>query len=135
MRFHRTSTSRRPSLSTIDSAETRVSYRENDDRAPLRKENMVSSVTFDHEVKRHDTFSNIDIGSNYAISPATSTALSPTITSGSAQRPQYLARVPSVQTRYMEMLLHLDKIPRLDNILASVFTWILLAGFLVIPGM
>ena len=34
----------------------------------------------------------------------------------------------------MEMLLHLDKIPRLHNILASVFTWILLAGFLVIPG-
>ena len=46
----------------------------------------------------------------------------------------YLTRVPSVQTRYMEMLLHLDQIPRLHNILASLFTWILLAGFLVIPG-
>jgi hypothetical protein len=34
----------------------------------------------------------------------------------------------------MEMLLHLDQIPRLHNILASIFTWILLAGFLVIPG-
>jgi predicted histidine transporter YuiF (NhaC family) len=32
------------------------------------------------------------------------------------------------------MLLHLDRIPRLHNILAAVFTWILLAGFLVIPG-
>lgn len=46
----------------------------------------------------------------------------------------YLARVPSVQTRYMEMLLHLDEIPRLHNILAALFTWILLAGFLIVPG-
>ncbi|OAP60112.1 hypothetical protein AYL99_05114 [Fonsecaea erecta] len=45
-----------------------------------------------------------------------------------------LARVPSIQTRYMEMLLHLDQIPRLYNILAGLFTWILLAGFLVVPG-
>jgi hypothetical protein len=50
------------------------------------------------------------------------------------QRPQVLTRMPSVQTRYMGMLLHLDNIPRLHNILAAVFTWILLAGFLVIPG-
>ena len=50
------------------------------------------------------------------------------------QRPQLLARMPSVQTRYMGMLLHLDSIPRLHNILAALFTWILLAGFLVIPG-
>ena len=34
----------------------------------------------------------------------------------------------------MEMLLHLDKIPRLYNILASLFTWILLASFIVVPG-
>jgi hypothetical protein len=46
----------------------------------------------------------------------------------------YLTRVPSVQTRYMEMLLHLDQIPRLHNILASAFTWIMLAGFLIVPG-
>ncbi|ETI22614.1 hypothetical protein G647_06690 [Cladophialophora carrionii CBS 160.54] len=45
-----------------------------------------------------------------------------------------LVRVPSVQTRYMEMLLHLDEIPRFYNILASLFTWIILAGFLVVPG-
>lgn len=45
-----------------------------------------------------------------------------------------LARVPSVQTRYMEMLLHLDEIPRIHNIAASLFTWIILAGFLVVPG-
>ncbi|KIV89552.1 hypothetical protein PV10_06945 [Exophiala mesophila] len=45
-----------------------------------------------------------------------------------------LVRVPSVQTRYMEMLLHLDSIPRIHNIAASLFTWIILAGFLVVPG-
>ncbi|EXJ58410.1 hypothetical protein A1O7_05835 [Cladophialophora yegresii CBS 114405] len=45
-----------------------------------------------------------------------------------------LVRVPSVRTRYMEMLLHLDEIPRFHNILASLFSWIILAGFLVVPG-
>jgi hypothetical protein len=34
----------------------------------------------------------------------------------------------------MNMLLSLDKIPRLHNILVLFFTWILLAGFVVIPG-
>ncbi|KAL8371682.1 hypothetical protein RB595_001470 [Gaeumannomyces hyphopodioides] len=43
-------------------------------------------------------------------------------------------QTPSFQTRYMHMLLALDKIPRLHNILASVFTWTLLAGFVVFPG-
>lgn len=32
------------------------------------------------------------------------------------------------------MLLHLDEIPRIYNIGASLFTWIILAGYLVIPG-
>lgn len=40
----------------------------------------------------------------------------------------------STQTKYMEMLLSLDRIPQLHNILCSCFTWILLAGFVVIPG-
>jgi len=34
----------------------------------------------------------------------------------------------------MNMLLALDEIPRLHNILAAAFTWILLAGFIVFPG-
>jgi hypothetical protein len=34
----------------------------------------------------------------------------------------------------MDMLLALDTIPRLHNILASFFTWILLAGFVIFPG-
>ena len=34
----------------------------------------------------------------------------------------------------MTMLLSLDKIPRLHNILASFFSWFLLAGFVILPG-
>lgn len=34
----------------------------------------------------------------------------------------------------MEMLLSLDTIPRLHNILASFFGWLLLAGYVVFPG-
>lgn len=45
-----------------------------------------------------------------------------------------LTRTSSIQTRYMEMLLSLDEIPRLHNMLASFLTWILLAGFIVFPG-
>ena len=51
--------------------------------------------------------------------------------------------VPSIgrQTRYMEMLLSLDRIPRLHNILAAFFNWILLIGLILLtatftsPGM
>ncbi|KAG6336218.1 hypothetical protein ID866_2869 [Astraeus odoratus] len=38
------------------------------------------------------------------------------------------------QTRYVRMLLALDDIPNLYNLLASFFTWILLAGFILFPG-
>jgi hypothetical protein len=34
----------------------------------------------------------------------------------------------------MNMLLSLDTIPRLHNILASFFGWIILAGFTIFPG-
>ncbi|KAL3424407.1 hypothetical protein PVAG01_03688 [Phlyctema vagabunda] len=49
-------------------------------------------------------------------------------------RPGLPQRQNSVQTRYMTMLLNLDDIPRLHNILAAFFTWVLLAGFLILPG-
>ncbi|KAG6828792.1 hypothetical protein H0H92_006731 [Tricholoma furcatifolium] len=39
-----------------------------------------------------------------------------------------------MHTKYVNMLLALDTIPRMDNILASFFTWILLAGFILFPG-
>ena len=34
----------------------------------------------------------------------------------------------------MNMLLALDGIPRLHNLMAAFFTWILLAGFVLLPG-
>lgn len=40
----------------------------------------------------------------------------------------------SYHTRYMEMLLNLDTIPRLHNIYASLLSWCILAGFVVVPG-
>jgi hypothetical protein len=45
-----------------------------------------------------------------------------------------LLRAPSVQTRYMNMLLSLDNIPRSHNILVACSTWIFLAGFVIFPG-
>ncbi|EXJ90315.1 hypothetical protein A1O1_03414 [Capronia coronata CBS 617.96] len=45
-----------------------------------------------------------------------------------------LTRLPSAQTKYMEMLLHLDEISSTYNIVAALFSWIILAGFLVVPG-
>ena len=53
---------------------------------------------------------------------------------GKAKRPGGPKRQASVQIRYMSMLLDLDTIPRLDNILAAFFVWLLLAGYLVFPA-
>ncbi|KAJ7750414.1 hypothetical protein DFH07DRAFT_546361 [Mycena maculata] len=54
----------------------------------------------------------------------------------SARKPSRrgLQRADSQNTRYMNMLLALDGIPRLHNIFAAFFTWILLAGFVLLPG-
>ncbi|CAE6376920.1 unnamed protein product [Rhizoctonia solani] len=60
---------------------------------------------------------------------------SPTEKSKSLSRPGgSLKRRPSANTRYMNMLLELDAIPKFHNMLASFFTWILLAGFVIFPG-
>lgn len=41
---------------------------------------------------------------------------------------------PPLSTRYIDMLLQLETIPVLYNILSSIFTWLLLAGYMVFPG-
>lgn len=38
------------------------------------------------------------------------------------------------QTPYLNMIMSLDRIPRLHNILAVVFVWLLLLGFVLFPG-
>ncbi|KAI9566139.1 hypothetical protein HD554DRAFT_2026113 [Boletus coccyginus] len=53
----------------------------------------------------------------------------------STQRPALPANYDGqTQTRYVHMLLALDDISPFFNALASFFTWILLAGFLLFPG-
>lgn len=42
-------------------------------------------------------------------------------------------RQPS-QTQYVGMLLDLDTIPRMYNIFAALFAWLMLAGFVTLPG-
>jgi hypothetical protein len=41
---------------------------------------------------------------------------------------------PPPPTSYTEMVLGMDNIPRLHNILAGCFSWLLLAGYIVLPG-
>ena len=47
---------------------------------------------------------------------------------------QLLQHQPPTPSRYGSMLLELDRIPRLHNIYASLFTWLILAGYIVFPG-
>ncbi|CAI6337318.1 unnamed protein product [Periconia digitata] len=54
--------------------------------------------------------------------------------SSSAARPPLQRRRTTAQTRYIDMLLELDDVPKLHNFLASGFTWILLAGYIVFPA-
>lgn len=63
----------------------------------------------------------------------------PPITENKNGAPSNLGRepqdeAPSTVTQYMRMLLAMDKIPRIHNLAASFFTWILLAGFVLFPG-
>jgi hypothetical protein len=48
-------------------------------------------------------------------------------------RPMNLRR-QSTNTRYMDMLLSLDKVPVWHNMLVATFNWLLLAGFVISPG-
>jgi hypothetical protein len=41
---------------------------------------------------------------------------------------------PPISTRYIDMLLDLDNISTIYNLLANLFTWLLLAGYMVLPG-
>ncbi|PVI06399.1 hypothetical protein DM02DRAFT_514975 [Periconia macrospinosa] len=66
---------------------------------------------------------------------STKPTLKPTPSSSNKPaRPPLERRGTTAQTRYVDMLLELDKMPMLHNILASLFTWILLAGYIVFPA-
>jgi hypothetical protein len=52
-----------------------------------------------------------------------------------SDRPHLIHATPTqMDTQYVNMLLALDSIPRLHNMLAGFFTWVLLAGFVLFPG-
>jgi len=53
---------------------------------------------------------------------------------GSSIRPGGLHRQRSATTRYMQMLLDLDSVPKWHNIAVAVAAWIVLAGFVIFPG-
>ena len=90
--------------------------------------------------KRHSIFHRKDEESSLPTSSVSSSPVIPQRTSTSKSsatmksRPGVPQRQNSVQTRYMDMLLAMDTIPRFHNILASFFTWVLLAGFVIFPG-
>lgn len=71
---------------------------------------------------------NSTITAPSAVKPTTDTGME------SHQRPQLPQSQSQMDTKYVNMLLALDSIPRLHNIFASFFTWILLAGFVLFPG-
>ncbi|KAJ0120463.1 hypothetical protein J7T55_015190 [Diaporthe amygdali] len=88
---------------------------------------------------RHPSIRSEKAGPQRLSSTRSSTTRNPSVRTvtgnGPERRPTAgLRRENTLQTRYMEMLLSLDKIPRLHNILAAFFGWILLAGFIVFPG-
>lgn len=60
--------------------------------------------------------------------------LQPSSSQNSSSQNPSLQHSNSEHSRYVQMLLHQDDIPLLHNILAAVFVWLLLAGFLVFPG-
>lgn len=48
-------------------------------------------------------------------------------------RPGLQRRRTTARTRYIDMLLGLDQVSPFHNILASLFVWVLLAGYIVFP--
>jgi len=83
-------------------------------------------------ISRRDTKSSKQVRKEKE--PKNNYKLKPTANGARPIYPSGPNRQNSIQTRYMDMLLALDTIPRLHTILASFFTWILLAGFIIFPG-
>ena len=135
MIYNRQSLARRPSLSTIDSVDT-IKQHTQSPRLPdsdRDKDIFVSSSErrqSDYYHPKPSIPSPATINQAWIPPPPP-----PSMEQQNLPPPQSLTvRVPTTETRYMQMLLHLDRIPRVYNFLAGLFTWILLASFLIIPG-
>jgi hypothetical protein len=54
---------------------------------------------------------------------------------GSSTRPVHgIQRRHTARTRYMQMLLDLDAVPKWHNLAVAISAWIILAGFVIFPG-
>src|SRR6187402_2243395 len=71
--------------------------------------------------KHHIKLPHVHVPFTHHNGPSTTSSTSP-----QPPRPSGPNRQNSVQTRYMNMLLAMDTIPRFHNILIAFFTWILL---------
>jgi hypothetical protein len=111
-----------------------ISHSNHSDSSKKLNRNATTTQVPETKSHHHLHLPHPHIPLNHGHSKKQHTELPSTRPSTSNIRPGQLNRQNSVQTRYMDMLLSLDTIPRLHNILASFFTWILLAGFLVFPG-
>ncbi|KAF1961983.1 hypothetical protein CC80DRAFT_488356 [Byssothecium circinans] len=81
--------------------------------------------------------SNVHRSNTNATARTTATSNTNTSKKGTTEQPErpgLQRRRTTAQTRYIDMLLELDDVPQLHNILASAFTWILLAGYIVFPA-
>lgn len=66
--------------------------------------------------------------------PPTRTNTAKSVRSKGETRPAGPQRSDTAHSHYVNMLLSQDRIPRFHTIMAAVFVWLLLAGFLVFPG-
>lgn len=136
--LNRLSLARKPSLSTIDSVDTRRFTQSPQIQQHQQESNnpQINSKTNTNMFSKKDqtTTSTTYIPQAESTMDYSSSTPPPINTQYQTPFPKHLVRVPTTQTKYMEMLLHLDRIPRIYNILAGAFTWILLASFLIIPG-
>lgn len=127
MIFNRQSLARKPSLSTIDSVDSTKQYTQ----SPRLSDSEHKDIFVTSEGCQSGYYPR-----PYVPSPATVNQawIPPSMEQNIPPPRPLIVRVPTTETRYMQMLLHLDRIPRVYNFLAGLFTWILLASFLIIPG-
>jgi hypothetical protein len=82
----------------------------------------------DADAHRVDSFNTFSSGSGSTIS------FDSMIDSNTNPSLKTVKRSDTMHSRYVQMLLKQDDIPKLHNILSAFFVWLMLAGFLVFPG-
>ncbi|KAH6655433.1 hypothetical protein BKA67DRAFT_515420 [Truncatella angustata] len=123
--------------SSVDPSPSKSQQQSNTNTLPGRhaSNHIASTRHISSSVQRNGSHAKDQYGkAGSANTSKTDTRRNASVRSAAAPRPGVQRANTSFQTRYMDMLLSLDTIPRLHNIYASLFTWILLAGYVVLPG-